>query len=135
VNVPTVQKVVLKSLWTSAARAGLISFCLLPLVVLLGLKSSPAAVFSWRLTVRLYFDKLAIFHKWAARFLYFFTTLHVVLWTVKLGMDTVDGEMALRKAFGKDRFVCGWVVSTLPPFYIKSTNNGSLPRRSAHSPC
>ncbi|TEB36350.1 hypothetical protein FA13DRAFT_1249679 [Coprinellus micaceus] len=110
VNVPTVQKVVLKSLWTSAARAGLISFCLLPLVVLLGLKSSPAAVFSWRLTVRLYFDKLAIFHKWAARFLYFFTTLHVVLWTVKLGMDTVDGEMALRKAFGKDRFVCGWVA-------------------------
>lgn len=120
VDVPTVESVILKSLWTSAARAGLIAFCLLPLTVLLGLKSSPAAVFSWRLTMRLYFDKLAVFHRWSARFLYFFTTLHVVLWTTKLSMDDIDGEIALRKAFRKERFVCGWVVCTLLYFLVGS---------------
>jgi len=103
-----------KSLWTSAARAGLIAFSLLPLCVLLALKSSPAAIFSWNWTLQLFFDKLALFHRWTARVLYLFTVLHVVLWTVKLCNDRIsDGRRVIEHAFKKDRFVSGWLVRAL----------------------
>ncbi|KAF6765235.1 ferric reductase like transmembrane component-domain-containing protein [Ephemerocybe angulata] len=111
-GVPSLGSTVQKSLWTSAARAGLVASFLLPLVVLLALKSSPAAIFSWKFTTRLYFDKLALFHRWAAWFLYFFTVVHVVMWTIKLCRDRVGQkeDLAIKVAFTKDRFICGWVA-------------------------
>ena len=58
-----------KAWWTSGDRTGLIAFALYPLVVVLALKAHPFAILSSPLFLQLFFDKLALVHRWCARFL------------------------------------------------------------------
>ncbi|TFK29970.1 hypothetical protein FA15DRAFT_651534 [Coprinopsis marcescibilis] len=109
-------RVIGKSLWTSAARTGSIAFASLPLCVLLGLKGSPFAVFSWRIGVQMFFDKLAFLHRWTARIIWTLTSIHVVLWCIKLGRDREDSsleEISLLVLFQKERFLFGWLAFIL----------------------
>jgi hypothetical protein len=74
-----------KAWWTVGARNGLIAFALFPLIVFLGIKSAPVAIFAT--ITQLYFDKLARLHKWGGRLVYFVTVLHAVTWGVQLIKD------------------------------------------------
>ena len=98
-------KSIAKSWWTSAGRAGILSFALLPLCVIFALKSSPFAPFSWRFATQLHFDKLGVFHRWTARFIWLMTTLHVALWSVQLSRDRMGGESAYAYAWQYERFI------------------------------
>lgn len=110
-------KTIAKSWWTSAGRAGILSFALLPLCVMFALKSSPFAPFSWPFATQLQFDKLGVFHRWTARFIWLTTTLHVALWSVQLSRDRIGlgGESAYAYAWQYERFIYGWLVGIVYP--------------------
>ncbi|CCM02380.1 uncharacterized protein FIBRA_04475 [Fibroporia radiculosa] len=101
-----------KAWWTSGNRTGLIAFALFPLCVLLALKSPPFAVLAVPFLVRLYFDKLSWAHKWIGRLIWFFTALHVVLWSVQLAVErrSSTGKTVYIYAWGYRDFVYGWVA-------------------------
>lgn len=108
-------KLIAKSWWTSAGRAGILSFALLPLCVVFALKSSPFAPFSWPFATQLHFDKLGVFHRWTARFIWLMTTLHVASWSVQLSRDCIGlgGESAYAYAWRYERFIYGWLAYVL----------------------
>ncbi|WWC91876.1 uncharacterized protein L201_006825 [Kwoniella dendrophila CBS 6074] len=99
-----------KSFWTLGSRFGFISFALIPLVVLLALKSPPIAIFSWKFFTNLYSDKLALFHKSTAWLVYIFTTVHVVLWTIQLFRDHQNGKAVWFLIWNSYRFIFGCVA-------------------------
>ncbi|KIY61737.1 hypothetical protein CYLTODRAFT_495084 [Cylindrobasidium torrendii FP15055 ss-10] len=105
------QYTIRKAWWTMGGRAGLIAFALLPLVVLLGLKAAPFALFSW--TLNLHFDKLSWLHRWIGRLVYLVTLLHVIFWCIQLGTDKrphTDGEVAFRVAWLYPKFIAAWIA-------------------------
>lgn len=82
-----------KSLWTLASRFGDTAFAIIPLTVILGLKSPPIAILAWRGFAHLYSDKLASFHKATAWMIWLATTVHVVMWTIQLFLDRKGGPL------------------------------------------
>ncbi|ORX39399.1 hypothetical protein BD324DRAFT_619556 [Kockovaella imperatae] len=99
-----------KSLWTLGSRMGFIAFALMPLVVLLALKSPPVAFLSLRPTAQLFADKLATLHRITAWLIWAITTAHVVLWTVQLFQDQYQGIPTWVYLWGNYRFICGAVA-------------------------
>lgn len=76
-----------KGLWTTSDRLGDIAFAMFPLVILFVLKTPPFAIFSIKWFTQLFSDKLGLLHRWLGRLIWIITTIHVVLWAVKLGRD------------------------------------------------
>lgn len=105
-----------KSWWTSGGRAGMMAFALFPLVVLLALKASPFALLSLPYFVHLSFDKLAFLHRWCAFLVWLLTTLHVVLWSIQLGIDRrpSTGKIAYEYIWQYEKFIFAWIVSAFP---------------------
>lgn len=106
------QYTISKSLWSSSARAGQIAFALLPLCVIFALKAPPFAIFAIPFMIQLYFDKLAWLHRWAGRLIWFFVSIHVVLWSIQLAKDVnpSTGRVAYVYAWSYTPFIYGWIV-------------------------
>lgn len=96
-----------KSFWSSGSRFGDMAFALLPLVVLLALKSPPVALLANRVVAQIYADKMAIFHRASAWLVWFITTIHVVLWTIQLFQDSYNGSSTWIALWTNYRFICG----------------------------
>ncbi|KAL7422822.1 hypothetical protein Q5752_002118 [Cryptotrichosporon argae] len=96
-----------KAWWTSGSRFGFIAFALVPLVVLLALKASPAALLAFKWTAALAADKLQVFHRAAAWLLWAVTTVHVAFWTVQLFEDTYQGAVMWTVIWRSYRFCFG----------------------------
>ncbi len=101
-----------KAWWTSGDRTGLISFALFPLVVLLGLKGHPFAILSSPLTLQLFFDKLALLHRWCGFLSWILATLHTVFWATQLALDhrARTGVIGFDYAWKFQRFQYAWAV-------------------------
>lgn len=99
-----------KAFWTSGSRLGDMAFALMPLVVLCALKSPPVALLSFRALTHLWSDKLAVFHRATAWLIWVFTTAHVVLWTIQLFRDQINGRTAWMVMWGNYRFIFGCVA-------------------------
>lgn len=117
------QYTISKSLWTSSARFGQIAFALFPLCVLFALKAPPFAIFAVPFMVQFFFDKLVWLHRWSGRLIWFLTTVHVALWSVRLTRDRNPntGRVAYIYAFTHRPFLYGWIVrrhSHLPWFAL-----------------
>ena len=99
-----------KAFWTSGSRLGDMAFSLMPLVVLLALKSPPIAVLSLRALTHLWADKLAIIHRAVAWLIWALTTIHVILWTIQLFRDQLNGKAAWISMWSSYRFIFGCVA-------------------------
>lgn len=99
-----------KAYWTMGSRNGLAVFALIPLCVIVALKTPPFALIA--LITETHFDKLSWFHRWLGRFIWLLTALHVGLWSVQLATDKRDGEMAYTHAWLYRKFIFGWIVRT-----------------------
>lgn len=99
-----------KSFWTSGSRMGDMAFALTPLVVLVALKTPPVAFLSFRAFTHLWADKLAVLHRAVAWFIWALTTAHVVLWSIQLFRDQVNGKTAWIAMWGSYRFIFGCVA-------------------------
>ncbi|GAA6058177.1 hypothetical protein JCM3770_004081 [Rhodotorula araucariae] len=103
--------------WAAAARLGLISYAMLPLVVTLALKQWPFNIWATPFLTNYHFDKTAILHRWSGRVVWLFSTGHAIGWMWQLTHDRDPfGRMVLVPAFGWYRFVCGvvcWFLLTL----------------------
>ena len=104
------QYVIGKSFWTLGSRFGFMAFALFPAVVLLALKSPPAALLSLRMLTQLHADKLAILHRVVAWLVWAITTAHVALWTVQLFKDSRNQRSTWFSMWTNYRFVCGCVA-------------------------
>lgn len=106
------QFTIYKGWWTSGGRTGLIAFSLFPLVVLLGLKAPPFALFSAPYLTQLCFDKLAFLHRWCGGLVWGITTLHVLLWSVQLAIDrrASTGRVGYVYAWKYEKFIYAWIV-------------------------
>ncbi|VDB82989.1 unnamed protein product [Peniophora sp. CBMAI 1063] len=104
-----------KAFWTTGGRAGLIAFALFPLTVLFALKAPPFALFANPWTINVHFDKLAWLHRWSGRLIWAVTTIHVVLWSVQLALDTRTGTntAAYHYAWGYSKFIYAWIAYAL----------------------
>lgn len=101
-----------KSFWTSGSRFGDLAFALIPLVVLLAVKSPPFAVLAYRFTAQLFYDKLALLHRFTAWLVWLVTTIHVALWSVQLFEDTGNGKIVWFLMWTNYRFLAGVVSYT-----------------------
>jgi hypothetical protein len=99
-----------KSFWTLGSRFGFIAFALMPLVVLLALKSPPVGFLSLRVLTQLYADKLAMLHRGIGWLVWAITTAHVTLWTVQLFEDSRNGRSTWFFLWTNYRFICGCVA-------------------------
>ena len=99
-----------KSLWTLGSRFGFMAFALVPLVVLLALKSPPIAILSLRPLTQLYADKLAAVHRAIAWLVWIMTTVHAVLWTIQLFEDRRNGKPTWLSLWTVYRFIFGAVA-------------------------
>ncbi|KAI0950594.1 hypothetical protein AcW1_005733 [Taiwanofungus camphoratus] len=101
-----------KAWWTSGNRTGLIAFALFPLCVAVALKAPPFAVFALPFVLQLHFDKLAFIHRWSGRLIWFFTFLHVVLWSVQLLVERRNstGKVVYTYAWEYQNFIYGWIA-------------------------
>ena len=99
-----------KSFWTSGSRFGDMAFALIPLVVLVALKSPPIAILSLRALTQLYSDKLVVIHRMSAWLVWVLTTVHVVLWTIQLFEDSNNGKRTWIYMWGNYRFIFGCVA-------------------------
>ncbi|TIB11717.1 hypothetical protein E3P77_02046 [Wallemia ichthyophaga] len=61
-------------------RTGVMAFILTPLVVILGLKMPPFAIFAWKFFTNLHFDKAVLFHFVSGVGVWAFSFAHTVLW-------------------------------------------------------
>ncbi|BGP48271.1 hypothetical protein JCM10450v2_004143 [Rhodotorula kratochvilovae] len=103
--------------WAAAARLGLISYAMLPLVVTLALKQWPFNIWATPFLTNYHFDKTAILHRWSGRVVWLFSTGHAIGWMWQLTQDRDPfGRMVLVPAFGWYRFVCGVVCWFLLTF-------------------
>ena len=99
-----------KAFWTSGSRIGDMAFALMPLVVLVALKSPPVAFLSYRFFTHIWADKLAVFHRASAWLVWVLTTVHVVLWTIQLFKDRINGQVAWIAMWSNYRFIFGCVA-------------------------
>lgn len=101
-----------KAWWTSGDRTGLIAFALYPLVVVLALKAHPFAILSSPLFLQLFFDKLALVHRWCGFLTWILATLHTVFWAAQLALDHRQrtGVIGFDYAWKFDRFQYAWTV-------------------------
>ena len=99
-----------KSFWTSGSRIGDMAFALMPLVTLVALKTPPVAFLSYRVFTQLWSDKLAVLHRAIAWLVWVLTTAHVVLWTIELFRDQINGQTAWVALWGSYRFIFGCVA-------------------------
>jgi hypothetical protein len=83
---------VAKATWTQGNRWGFMAFAAMPLIVTLALKSSPFGIFTMRWFTGLHWDKVGTFHRAGGWVVWGLTTIHVVVWTVKLFDDYYDGR-------------------------------------------
>ncbi|GAA5896172.1 hypothetical protein JCM8208_007549 [Rhodotorula glutinis] len=103
--------------WSAAARLGLISYAMLPLVVTLALKQWPFNIWATPFLTNYHFDKTAILHRWSGRVVWLFSTGHAIGWMWQLTQDRDPfGRMVLIPVFGWYRFVCGVVCWFLLTF-------------------
>ena len=102
-----------KAWWTSGNRTGVIAFALFPLCILFALKMPPFAILSLPFVLHIHFDKLAWLHKWIGRLIWFFSALHVALWSVQLLTERrpATGKMVYTYAWDYTNFIYGWTVS------------------------
>ena len=99
-----------KSFWTLGSRFGFIAFALMPLVVLLALKSPPVGFLSLRALTQLYADKLAMLHRGVGWLVWAVTTVHVALWSVQLFEDSRNGRATWFFLWTNYRFIFGCVA-------------------------
>lgn len=99
-----------KAFWTSGSRIGDMAFALMPLVVLVALKSPPVAFLSFRVFTHLWSDKLAWLHRASAWLVWVLTTVHIVLWTIQLFKDQIKGKAAWIAMWTNYRFIFGAVA-------------------------
>ncbi|GEM09818.1 ferric reductase transmembrane component 2 precursor [Rhodotorula toruloides] len=103
--------------WTAAARLGLISYAMLPLVVTLALKQWPFNIWATPFLTNYHFDKTAILHRWSGRVVWAFSTGHAIGWIYELCMDRDPfGRIVLVPALQWYRFVAGivcWFLLTI----------------------
>ncbi|BGP08319.1 hypothetical protein JCM10049v2_004166 [Rhodotorula toruloides] len=103
--------------WTAAARLGLISYAMLPLVITLALKQWPFNIWATPFLTNYHFDKTAILHRWSGRVVWAFSTGHAIGWIYELCMDRDPfGRIVLVPALQWYRFVAGivcWFLLTI----------------------
>ncbi|BGO99874.1 hypothetical protein NBRC10513v2_004102 [Rhodotorula toruloides] len=103
--------------WTAAARLGLISYAMLPLVITLALKQWPFNIWATPFLTNYHFDKTAILHRWSGRVVWAFSTGHAIGWIYELCMDRDPfGRIVLIPALQWYRFVAGivcWFLLTI----------------------
>jgi len=97
-----------KSLWTLGSRFGYMAFALVPVVVLLALKSRPFALVT--LVTNLHSDKLAMLHRAVAWLVWAITTAHVALWTVQLFQDSRGGQATWFYLWTNYRYIFGCIA-------------------------
>ncbi|KZT67745.1 hypothetical protein DAEQUDRAFT_728741 [Daedalea quercina L-15889] len=101
-----------KAWWTSGNRTGVIAFALFPLCILFALKTPPFAVLSLPFVLHIHFDKLAWLHKWIGRLIWFFSAMHVALWSVQLLVERrpSTGKVVYTYAWDYTNFIYGWTA-------------------------
>jgi hypothetical protein len=99
-----------KAWWTVGNRTGIITFALLPLVVLFALKAPPTALLSMPWTLNLHFDKLVRLHRWTGLLAWVVCTIHAGAWTIQVSTETRSGD----RQTGRSLWVC-----LLPLFYVQ----------------
>ena len=103
-----------QTVWTAAARMGLMSYALLPLCVTLALKQWPFNVWATPFLTNYGFDKTAILHRWSGRIIWLGSTGHVAAWFVQLARDQDPyGRAVLVDVWAYYRFVAGMVAYAL----------------------
>lgn len=76
-----------KTVWTQGNRWGFMVFAMLPLVVVLALKSGPFGIFTIRWFTHLHWDKVGTLHRAAGWIVWGMTTIHVGTWSKQLWTD------------------------------------------------
>lgn len=100
-----------QTVWTAAARMGLMSYALLPLCVTLALKQWPFNIWATPFLTNYGFDKTAILHRWSGRIIWLASSGHVAAWFVQLARDKDPyGRAVFYDVWSYYRFVAGMVA-------------------------
>ncbi len=103
-----------QTVWTAAARMGLMSYALLPLCVTLALKQWPFNVWATPFLTNYGFDKTAILHRWSGRIIWLGSTGHVAAWFVQLARDKDPyGRAVFYDVWSYYRFCAGMAAYVL----------------------